>query len=98
MPVVCQVGSVGEQAAVATDPCERNSRIRLTALGDKVRQPIDRRYVVSGRRRYDRPAMQDGEFIRHDDKAASRLAPKVVDGRFDLCVAVNGRDDWHDLE
>jgi hypothetical protein len=26
-----------------------------------------------------------------DDKAASRLTPKGVDGRFDLYVAVNGR-------
>jgi len=26
------------------------------------------------------------------------LAPKVIDGRFDLYVAVNGRSDWHDLE
>jgi hypothetical protein len=38
------------------------------------------------------------ESIRHDDKAASRLAPKGDDGRFDLCVAMNGRNDWHDLE
>jgi hypothetical protein len=28
---------------------------------------IDRRYVVSGRRRYDRRAMRDRECIRHDD-------------------------------
>jgi hypothetical protein len=34
----------------------------------------------------------------HDDKAASRLAPKGDDGRFDLCVVVNGRNDWYDLE
>jgi hypothetical protein len=32
------------------------------------------------------------------DKTASRLAPKGVDGRFDLCVVMNGRNDWHDLE
>ena len=38
------------------------------------------------------------ESIQHDDKAASRLAPKGDDGRFDLCVAMNGRSDWHDLE
>jgi hypothetical protein len=29
---------------------------------------------------------------------ASRLASKGDDGRFDLYVAVNGRNDWHDLE
>jgi len=36
--------------------------------------------------------------IRHGDKAASRLAPKGDDGRFDLYVAANGRSDWLDLE
>jgi hypothetical protein len=36
--------------------------------------------------------------IRRDDKAASRLAPQSDDGRFNFCVAMNGRDDWHDLE
>jgi hypothetical protein len=35
---------------------------------------------------------------RHDDKAASRLAPKGDDGRFDLYVAVNGPNDWLDPE
>jgi hypothetical protein len=59
---------------------------------------IDRRYVVSGRRRYDRRAMHEHEAIQHDDKAASQLAPKGDDGRFDLYVAVNGRNDWLDLE
>ena len=39
--VVYRVGSVGEQ----------------TAVSDKVRCDIDRRYVVSGRRRYDQRAM-----------------------------------------
>jgi hypothetical protein len=34
--------------------------------------------------------MQEHGYIRHDDKAASRLAPKGDDGRFDLCVAVTG--------
>jgi hypothetical protein len=38
------------------------------------------------------------EYIRHDDKAASGLAPKCVDGRFDLFVTMDGRSDWHDLE
>ena len=38
------------------------------------------------------------ESIQHDDKAASRLAPKGDDGRFDLYVAVNGRNDWLDVE
>ena len=42
--------------------------------------------------------MRDREYIREDDKAASRLAPKGRDGRFDLCVAMNGRRDWYDLE
>ena len=49
-------------------------------------------------RQYDRRAMRDHECIRHDDKAASRLAPKGDDGRFDFYVAMNGRNDWHDLE
>jgi hypothetical protein len=38
-------------------------------------------------------AMLVHECIRHDDKAASRLAPKGDDGRFDLHVAMNGRND-----
>jgi hypothetical protein len=42
--------------------------------------------------------MRSRECIRHNDKAGSRLAPKGDDGRFDLSVAVNGRNDWHDLE
>ena len=42
--------------------------------------------------------MREQESTRQDDKAASRLAPKGRDGRFDLYVAVNGRNDWHDLE
>jgi hypothetical protein len=42
--------------------------------------------------------MREREYIRHDDKAAERLAPKVDDGRFDLCVAMNGRSDWHGAE
>src|SRR6516225_704400 len=62
------VGCVGEQAAVS----------------DKLRLPIDRRYVVSGRRRYDLRAMHDREYVYYYDKAASRLAPKGDDGRFDL--------------
>src|SRR5215470_13888685 len=52
-----QVGSVGDQAAVS----------------GKARLVIDRRYVISGRRQYDRSAMCDREYIRDDDKAASRL-------------------------
>ena len=59
---------------------------------------MDRRYVVSGRRRYDRRAMPDRECIPYGDKAASRLAPKGDDGRFDLYVAMNGRNDRLDLE
>jgi hypothetical protein len=42
--------------------------------------------------------MQEHGCIRHDDKAASRLAPKGDDGRFDLCIAVNVRNDRLDLE
>src|SRR6516225_8632597 len=81
-PVVSQVDSVGEQ----------------TAVSGGVRIRIDRRYVVSGRSRYDRRAIHEREYIRHDDKAASRLPPKGHDGRFDLYIAVNGRNDWRDLE
>ena len=81
-PGVYRVGSVSEQ----------------TAVSGKVRCDIDRRYVVSGRRQYDRRAMREHECTRHDDKAASRLAPQGVDGGFDLCVAMNGHRDWHDLE
>src|SRR5262249_11022958 len=79
---VYPVSSVGEQAAVF----------------DKVRLRIDRRYVVSGRRQYNRCAMQRHEYIRHDDKAASGFAPKRDDGRFDFSVAMNGRSAWYDLE
>jgi hypothetical protein len=42
--------------------------------------------------------MRARESIRHDDKTASRLAPKGDDGRFDPCVATDGRNDWRDLE
>jgi hypothetical protein len=59
---------------------------------------IDRWYVVSGRGQYDRRAMSAHKSIRHDDKAASRLAPQGRDGRFDFYVAMNGRSDWLDLE
>jgi hypothetical protein len=38
------------------------------------------------------------EYFRHDHEAASRLAPQSDDGRFDLYVAMNGRNDWLDLE
>jgi hypothetical protein len=41
--------------------------------------------------------MLERECIRHGDKSDARLAPKGDDGRFDLCVAVNGRYDWRDL-
>jgi hypothetical protein len=36
--------------------------------------------------------------VRHDDQAASRLAPEGDDGRFDFFVAVDGRNDERDLE
>jgi hypothetical protein len=35
--------------------------------------------------------MREREYIRRDDKAASRLAPQGNDGRFDFYVATNGR-------
>jgi hypothetical protein len=70
-PDVYLVGSVTEQ----------------TAISDKIRYVIDRRCVVSGRRRYDRHAMCDQESTRQDDKAASRLAPKGGDSRVDFYVA-----------
>jgi hypothetical protein len=42
--------------------------------------------------------MRVRERIRHDDKAASGLAPKGGGGRFDLFVAMNGRSGWLDLQ
>jgi hypothetical protein len=42
--------------------------------------------------------MPEREYIRHDGKAASPLAPKGGDGGFDPFVAMNGRNDWLDLE
>jgi hypothetical protein len=41
--------------------------------------------------------MHNHEYIRVDDKAASRLAPKGHDGR-DLCVVMNGLVHLLDLE
>jgi hypothetical protein len=72
---VYQVGCVGKQ----------------TAISGEDRLPIDRRYVVSGRRQYDWRAMHPHECIRHDENAASPSAPEGYDGGFDLCVAINGR-------
>jgi hypothetical protein len=37
--------------------------------------------------------MRARECIPYDDKAASRLAPKGRDGRFELYIAMNGRRD-----
>ena len=37
--------------------------------------------------------LREHEYIRHDDKSASRLAPQGDDGRFDFYVALNGRND-----
>src|SRR5215475_8082576 len=79
---VYHVDSVGEQSAVSGTYGIR----------------IDCRYVVLGRRQYDRRAMRDHPCIRDGNKATSGLAPKVDDGRFDLYVAMNGRNDWRDLE
>jgi hypothetical protein len=59
---------------------------------------MDRRYFVLGRCQYDRRAMRDREYIPQDDKAVSRLAPKSDNGSFDFYVAVNGRNDWLELE
>jgi hypothetical protein len=42
--------------------------------------------------------MEERERIRYQNKAASRLAAKRDDGRFDFYVTMNGRHDWHDLE
>ena len=42
--------------------------------------------------------MRKHECIRRHDKAASRLASKGDDGRFDLYVVMNLRNDWRDLE
>jgi hypothetical protein len=42
--------------------------------------------------------MHVGERIRHDNKAASWLAPKGRDGRFDFYVIMNGCNDSLDLE
>ena len=67
------------------------------AVSDKGRLRIDCRYAVSGRHRYNRREMRLRD-IRHDDKAASRLAADGDDSRFDLSVGMNGRNDRHDLE
>src|SRR5262249_3816062 len=69
------IDSVGEQPAVS----------------GKERSRIDRRYVVSGRGRYDRRAMHGRECIRHDEEATARLARQGDDGRFDFSVAMNRR-------
>jgi hypothetical protein len=42
--------------------------------------------------------MPEREPLRHDDKAASWLAPKGDDGCSDFYVAMNGRNDRLDLE
>jgi hypothetical protein len=42
--------------------------------------------------------MREREYFRYDDKTASRLAPNSDDGRFDLYVAMNWRNDWHNPE
>src|SRR6516165_6121423 len=75
-----------------------NSVGEQTAVSGKGRHRIHRRNVVSGRRRYDRRTMCRHEHVRHDDKATSLLPPKGDDGSFDFCIAMNGRNDWRDLE
>jgi hypothetical protein len=42
--------------------------------------------------------MRVREPIRSDDKATAPLAPKGDDGRLDLYVVMNGRNDWIDFE
>jgi hypothetical protein len=42
--------------------------------------------------------MNERECVRNKYPSASRLAPKGDDGRFDFRIAMNGRNDWHDLE
>jgi hypothetical protein len=42
--------------------------------------------------------MRERPYIRLDNKAASRPAPQGDDGRFDFYIAMNGRNDWLDLE
>jgi hypothetical protein len=90
-------GSVGGALAIVivSEPSAAN----FSSLASRLTVPILVRpfgeYAVSGRRRYDQCEM---ESTPQDDKAASRLAPKSDDGRFDLCVAMNGRRDWLDLE
>ena len=42
--------------------------------------------------------MRARECIPHDDKAPSRFTPKGRDDRVDFFLAMNGRNDWHDLE
>jgi hypothetical protein len=59
---------------------------------------IDGWYVVSGGRQYDRRAMRGRECARRHDKAATWLAPKGIDGRFNFYVTMNGCNQWHDLE
>ena len=42
--------------------------------------------------------MRVHEYTRHDDKTASRLAPKGDDGGFNLYFVTNRRSDCLDLE
>jgi hypothetical protein len=49
-------------------------------------------------RQCDQYAMCVHECICHDDKTALWLAPKGRDGGFDLCIAMNGRSDWREIE
>jgi hypothetical protein len=38
------------------------------------------------------------EHIGQDEEAASRLAPKGDDSRFNFSIAMNGRSDWYYFE
>ena len=49
--------------------------------------------VKPGCRQYDWRAMDEHKSIRHDDEAASRLAPKRGYDGFDFGVTMNGRCD-----
>ena len=64
---------------------------KQTAISDRDSVRIDRRNIVSRRLQYESRAMALHESIRHNDEAASRLAPKRGYDRFDFGVAMNGR-------
>jgi hypothetical protein len=42
--------------------------------------------------------VHDRESIWHYNEAVYRITAEGDDGRLDLCVGMNGRNDWQDLE